>query len=182
MLERCARAADSIRRCYIVYLNYCSYSITADCVLSTIVFTGVHIANHRYNWQPSISGHAAIIDLQRTRLHSRLLGGQSPIAWRAACHLPGDCVHPGLRRRQHSRHARRQQMRRNRVVARSYDVGGRCACKILEMRLHGDVCQDWSQRKGTVPRVVAAGKTQNNVTSTRHEIVAVTSQPRSAQG
>jgi len=142
----------------------------------------MHATDNGYHRQPPVSGDAAPVHLQGSRVYSGLLGGQPAVARRAASDLDGDQHRSRRRRRQHSRHAGRQQVRRDGVAARGDDGRGRGARQAVEVRLHGNVGQDRPQRQRAVSGAAAAGETPKHFTAAGRQQVAVAATPRDVTG
>ena len=142
----------------------------------------MHAADNRYDRQSPVSGDAAPVHLQGSRVYSCLLGRQPAVARRTASDLGRDQRGARLRHRQHPRHAGRQQVRRDGVAARGYDGRGRGARQTVEVRLHGDVGQDRPQRQRVVPGTAAAGEAPKHFAAAGRQQVAVTATPRDVAG
>ena len=138
----------------------------------------MHVTDNGHHRQSPVSGYATAVDLEGSRLHPRLLDHQQAVAGRTATDLHRDLFHQG-RDREHTDHACRQQVRRD-VGARGLDAGGHDAFEDLEVRLHGDVGEDGSQRQRTLPGAAAARTAPDDDAEPRLEKVA--EPPRDAEG
>lgn len=108
----------------------------------------MHSADHRHHREPPVPRHAAPLHLQRPRVHPGLLHHQQAVSGGAQAHLPTDFGHQG-ERGGHPNHAGGQQERRDPAGGGDQGRGG--PVQTVEVRLHGDLCQDQPQRHRAVP-------------------------------